>query len=74
MENSIKTQVQEILVENGLDFKIEKEGLYRIKNLELILNLENGALRGTCYEPKPTPYSITNLTLVCSEAVVIFAK
>lgn len=56
MENSIKTQVQEILVENGLDFKIEKEGLYRIKNLELILNLENGALRGTCYEPKPTPY------------------
>ena len=22
----------------------------------MILNLENGALRGTCYEPKPTPY------------------
>jgi hypothetical protein len=56
MENSIKTQVQEILVENGLDFKIEKQGLYRIKDIDLILNLENGALRGTDFEPIATPY------------------
>jgi hypothetical protein len=56
MENSIKTQVQEILMENGLDFKIEKQGLYRIKDINLILGLENGILKGTDFEPIATPY------------------